>query len=105
MSTAQRRPIHVLLYFFRLLAHLYIAEAFIFLDRIPQALEHLKTDFSNYGLPNELSGSNFSVRQWKPDNSASARTVFQYNLAAVLALKGDLLKAAELLKQVRAGPL
>ena len=71
------------------------------MDRITEALEHLKSDFGNYGLPAELSDPNFVVRQWKPDNSASARSVFQYNLAVVLALKGDLLKAAELLKQVR----
>lgn len=81
-----------------------MAEAFVLLDRIPEALEHLKSDFSSYMLPFDTKEATTSVeaismRQWKPDNSASARAVFQYNLAVVLALKGELLKAAELLKQ------
>lgn len=83
----------------RLLGHLYIAEAFILLDRIPEALEHLKPDYSNYMLPNDQETQK-PKRSWKPDNSASTRAVFQYNLAVVLALKGDLQKAADLLKQV-----
>lgn len=75
------------------------------MDRIPEALDYLKSDFNNYIAQFDskeksvTSTEAISVRQWKPDNSASARAVFQYNLAVVLALKGDLLKAAELLKQ------
>lgn len=83
----------------KLLGHLYIAESFILLDRIPEALEHLKPDYCNYMLPNDQEQKT-AKRSWKPDNSDSARAVFQYNLAVVLALKGDLQKAADLLKQV-----
>lgn len=83
----------------RLLGHLYIAEALVLLDRIPEALEHLKPDYSNYMLPSDDEPQKIA-KTWKPDNSASSRAVFQYNLAVVLALKGDLQRAAELLKQV-----
>lgn len=86
-------------YLGRLLGHLYIAEAFILLDRIPEALEHLKPKYSNYMLPND-GETPVTIRSWKPDNSASTRAVFQHNLAVALALKGELQKAAELLKQV-----
>lgn len=51
-------------------------------------------------LSAEVQENNMFSRPWKPDNSASAKAVFQYNLAVVLALKGDLFKAAEILKQV-----
>lgn len=38
--------------------------------------------------------------QWYPQSTQTAQAVLQYNLAVALALKGDLEKAGDMLKQV-----
>ncbi|XP_014237956.1 CCR4-NOT transcription complex subunit 10 [Trichogramma pretiosum] len=100
-----------------LLGNLYAAECLIFLNRIQEASEYLKpellqdvdtfvpieTEVSN--PPKEDSfkevNDNKSIKdRWYPTNVQTAKAILSYNLAVVYAVKGELEKSGQILKQV-----
>ncbi|OXU31107.1 hypothetical protein TSAR_016403 [Trichomalopsis sarcophagae] len=98
-----------------LLGNLYAAESLIFLDRIFEALEHLKLeslqDLSTYIPIGEVVGDKEKVVEevieqkpskvsWYPSNIATAKSILRYNLAVAYAIRGELDKSGEILKQV-----
>nr|XP_022912981.1 CCR4-NOT transcription complex subunit 10 [Onthophagus taurus] len=104
LEQPRKSGIHVLL------AHLYAAEAYIFLDKLTDAIEHLNPETIkdiSHELPSEpptgeediLLKTNPPFR-WFPSTTASAIATMQYNLAVVMAIKGQLDQALSLLKQI-----
>uniref|UniRef100_A0A1B6E480 CCR4-NOT transcription complex subunit 10 n=1 Tax=Clastoptera arizonana TaxID=38151 RepID=A0A1B6E480_9HEMI len=80
----------------KLLGRLYLGEAFILLDKLSLAIDILNPETCQ-----EICDPNVKpLRPWFPQNVQSAKTVMQYNMAVVLALRGELDKAGEMLKQV-----
>ncbi|XP_011494326.1 PREDICTED: CCR4-NOT transcription complex subunit 10-B [Ceratosolen solmsi marchali] len=98
-----------------LLGNLYAAESLIFLDRIYEALEHLKPenlqDINTYIPIGEVVGDKEKIIEeiieqkpsrisWYPLNIATAKSILRYNLAVAYAIRGELDKSGEILKQV-----
>ncbi|KAJ9588355.1 hypothetical protein L9F63_018281 [Diploptera punctata] len=97
----------------RMLGHLYAAEALVLLDKISDAIEHLNPDHVKelslvYPPPEKdvdrekVDGAEHHkpLRAWFPNTLPTARAVMQYNLAVAFAIRGELDKAGETLKQV-----
>ncbi|XP_049815673.1 CCR4-NOT transcription complex subunit 10 [Schistocerca nitens] len=98
----------------QLLGHLYCAEALILLDKISEAVEHLQPDcvkdlsLISPAVEKEGEKDKYDVmtdqskplKQWFPTSVPTARVVLQYNLAVAFAIRGELDKAGETLKQV-----
>ncbi|XP_058808341.1 CCR4-NOT transcription complex subunit 10 isoform X2 [Phymastichus coffea] len=98
-----------------LLGNLYAAESLIFLDRISEAMEYLKPetleDLNTYVPIGEVVGDKEKIIEevieqksskvsWYPPNIATAKSIFRYNLAVAYAIRGELDKSGEILKQV-----
>lgn len=98
----------------RMLGHLYAAEALVLLDKISDAIEHLNpehvkeltlmapcpekdVDREKLDIGTEQQKP---LRAWFPSTLATAVAVIQYNLAVAFAIRGELDKAGEALKQV-----
>lgn len=81
----------------KVLAHLYVGEALVWLDQISEAIGHFNPEM----MSNELSGAelNTSSPSWYP---GSAKAILLYNLAVAYSLRGDMEKASETLRQVGA---
>ncbi|XP_069676719.1 CCR4-NOT transcription complex subunit 10-like isoform X2 [Periplaneta americana] len=98
----------------RMLGHLYAAEALVLLDKISDAIEHLNPEhvkeLTQMFPPNEKDADREKadigteqhkpLRTWFPNSLPTARAVMQYNLAVAFAIRGELDKAGETLKQV-----
>ena len=91
----------------RLLGHLYAAESLILLNRINEALPHLRPD--NIGELSQLPATDSqppvpigtcAYASWYPSNTATGRVVLQFNLSVAYSLRGEFDKAADLLRQV-----
>ncbi|KAL1110154.1 hypothetical protein AAG570_008231 [Ranatra chinensis] len=81
---------------YKYLARMYMAEALLMLDRIPDAISVLNpVHFKDFDPSQE-----YLLSQWCPHNKFCAQTVLQYNLAVALTIRGDVEKAADLLKRV-----
>lgn len=70
-------------------------------DKPNEAIDMLKESNALDDIEPEIH-EQLTIEQWKPDKQKSAKAVLYYNLAVALTLRGDLDKAGELLKQVRA---
>lgn len=81
----------------RFLAHLYSAEALVLLNRTAEAIDHLTSSHLSDNLTTE---GNSYLRKWLPTELPSVKAVLQYNLATALVMRGDLDKAADILKHV-----
>ncbi|XP_014206683.1 CCR4-NOT transcription complex subunit 10 isoform X1 [Copidosoma floridanum] len=99
----------------RLLGNLYAAESLICLDRIYEALEYLKPEkllnASTYIPIQEISDDKEKVIEeiieqkptkvsWYPSDMASATAILQYNMSVAYAIRGELDKCTEVLKQI-----
>ncbi|XP_021933283.1 CCR4-NOT transcription complex subunit 10 isoform X3 [Zootermopsis nevadensis] len=98
----------------RMLGHLYAAEALVLLDKISEAIEHLNPEHvKELSLMFPSSEKDMDrdkmdigteqhkpLRAWFPNTLPTARAVIQYNLAVAFAIRGELDKAGETLKQV-----
>ncbi|XP_028141925.2 CCR4-NOT transcription complex subunit 10 [Diabrotica virgifera virgifera] len=91
----------------KLLAHLYAAESLVLLDKISEALEHLKPENIkdiSFDLPQEESEDdivkNNPPPKWFPDNIQTAYSVMQYNIAVAKTMRGQLDQAGILLRQI-----
>lgn len=83
--------------FNRLLGRLYAGEAYVLLDKLGKAIEILNPEICQ-----DISDHNVKpLRPWFPQSAQTAKAILQYNLAVALALRGELDKAGEMLKQVR----
>ncbi|XP_054277600.1 CCR4-NOT transcription complex subunit 10 [Macrosteles quadrilineatus] len=80
----------------KLLARLYAGEAYVLLDKIPAAIELLNPE----QMAELVDPRVRPLRPWFPATTATGRAVLQYNLAVALALRGELDKAGDMLKQV-----
>jgi hypothetical protein len=87
----------VWLFSYRFLGHLYSAEALVLLNKTSEAIDHLSASHLSDNFPGEGS---LHLRKWLPTSLPSAKSVLQYNLATALTLRGELDKAADILKQV-----
>ncbi|KAJ8679261.1 hypothetical protein QAD02_015048 [Eretmocerus hayati] len=98
-----------------LLGNLYAAESLIFLDRFYEALEYLKPenlqDVSTYIPIMEVVGDKDKLMEevieqkpskvtWYPSNVPTAKSILRYDLAVAYAIRGELDKSGEILKQV-----
>nr|CAD7601268.1 unnamed protein product [Timema genevievae] len=97
----------------RMLGHLYAAEALVLMDRIADSIEHLNADLIkdlSLVLPpsdtrdlerDKGEGEEHKpLKGWFPHSLPTARAVLQYNLAVAFAIRGELEKAGDTLKQV-----
>ncbi|KAI5710966.1 hypothetical protein M8J76_014148 [Diaphorina citri] len=91
LNQPQLAPLH------RFLGHLYSAEALVLLNKTSEAIDHLSASHLSDNFPGEGS---LHLRKWLPTSLPSAKSVLQYNLATALTLRGELDKAADILKQV-----
>ncbi|XP_067004724.1 CCR4-NOT transcription complex subunit 10 [Anabrus simplex] len=98
----------------KMLGHLYCAEALILMDKISDAIDHLNPEIvkdisviypgndkdpehDKGDIPTEPSKP---LKAWYPNNIPTARAIMQYNLAVAFAIRGEMDKAGETLKQV-----
>ena len=103
--------------FFRLLGHLYSAEALILSNKISEAIEHLNPSliqdvsvaFPANSEPEKkdrdderegASQATAPLRAWSPTKLGTARAVMEYNLSVAFAIRGEYEKAGETLKGV-----
>ncbi|GLH02442.1 CCR4-NOT transcription complex subunit 10 [Gryllus bimaculatus] len=98
----------------RMLGHLYCAEALILMDKISDAVDHLNPDLiSDLSMmcpssdkEQEKEKTDIApedvkpLRSWYPTSLHTAKSVMLYNLAVAFAIRGELDKAGETLKQV-----
>lgn len=98
----------------RMLGHLYCAEALVLMDKISDAIDHLNpenvTDLSlthpTFDADTERERGDIAtdqvkpLRGWFPTSVSTAKAIMQYNLAVAFAIRGELDKAGETLKQV-----
>ncbi|GFG36368.1 hypothetical protein Cfor_01996 [Coptotermes formosanus] len=99
----------------RMLGHLYAAEALVLLDKISDAIGHLNPEHvkeltlmvpaTEKDIDREKADigteQHTPLKAWFPNTLATAGAVIQYNLAVAFAIRGELDKAGETLKQVR----
>ncbi|XP_076248278.1 CCR4-NOT transcription complex subunit 10 isoform X2 [Calliopsis andreniformis] len=99
---------------YRMLGNLYAAESLIFLDKIGEAIEYLKPENIqdlNTFIPiipdaqekdKEKTEEVISkpIKMWYPTTVPTGIAVFRYNLAVAYAIRGELDKSGETLKQV-----
>ncbi|KAK9732368.1 hypothetical protein QE152_g12863 [Popillia japonica] len=103
LNQARKSGIHILL------AHLYAAESLVLLDKVQEALQHLHPEHIK-DLSHELPSDSANVDdaslktnppfKWFPSNRASIVALFQYNLAVVMTIRGQLDQAATLARQI-----
>ncbi|XP_024085942.1 CCR4-NOT transcription complex subunit 10 isoform X2 [Cimex lectularius] len=81
---------------YKYLSRLYLSEALVMLNRLPEAIEILNPkNYKDLDLAPEVN-----KYSWIPKTQTTAQTVLIYNLAVVLAIRGDLKKSSEILKHV-----
>ncbi|KOC65130.1 CCR4-NOT transcription complex subunit 10 [Habropoda laboriosa] len=98
---------------YRMLGNLYAAESLIFMDKINEAIEYLKPenipDLNTFvPIPEtqdkdkEKSDEVISkpIKMWYPTTVPTGIAVLRYNLAVAYAIRGELDKSGETLKQV-----
>jgi len=96
---------------YKMLGNLYAAESLIFMDKISEALEHLKLD-NLEDLNTFISTPEFQekekaeeimikpIKAWYPTTVSTGTAVLRYNLAVAYAIRGELDKSGEILKQI-----
>lgn len=98
---------------YKLLANLYIAESLIFMDKISEAIKHLKPkdvqDLNTFVPVPEFQDKDKDkteevapkpIKSWYPNTIPTSIAVIRYNLAVAYAIRGELDKSGEILKQV-----
>lgn len=98
---------------YRMLGNLYAAESLILMDKISEAIEYLKPENIqdlNTCMPvpeaqdkeKEKTDEVISkpIKMWYPTTVPTGIAVFRYNLAVAYAIRGELDKSGETLKQV-----
>ncbi|XP_003396813.1 CCR4-NOT transcription complex subunit 10 [Bombus terrestris] len=98
---------------YRMLGNLYAAESLIFMDKISDAIEYLKPeniqDLSTSVLIPETQDKDKEksdeviskpIKMWYPTTVPTGIAVLRYNLAVAYAIRGELDKSGEILKQV-----
>lgn len=80
----------------KILAHLYAAEALVWLDKISEAIGHLNPEMIS---KEQSSTESVNNPKWYPN---SAKAIILYNLAVTYTMKGENEKATETLKQIGA---
>ncbi|XP_003487077.1 CCR4-NOT transcription complex subunit 10 [Bombus vosnesenskii] len=98
---------------YRMLGNLYAAESLIFMDKISEAIEYLKPeniqDLSTSVLIPETQDKDKEksdeviskpIKMWYPTTVPTGIAVLRYNLAVAYAIRGELDKSGETLKQV-----
>ncbi|XP_043686555.1 CCR4-NOT transcription complex subunit 10 [Vespula pensylvanica] len=98
---------------YRMLGNLYAAESLIFMDKINEAIEYLKPeniqDLNTFVSIPEIQDKDKEkieevvlkpVKAWYPTTVPTGVAVLRYNLAVAYAIRGELDKSGETLKQV-----
>ncbi|KAF7414967.1 hypothetical protein HZH68_003456 [Vespula germanica] len=98
---------------YRMLGNLYAAESLIFMDKINEAIEYLKPenihDLNTFLSIPEIQDKDKEkieevvlkpVKAWYPTTVPTGVAVLRYNLAVAYAIRGELDKSGETLKQV-----
>ncbi|XP_043587061.1 CCR4-NOT transcription complex subunit 10 isoform X2 [Bombus pyrosoma] len=98
---------------YRMLGNLYAAESLIFMDKISEAIEYLKPeniqDLNTSVLIPETQDKDKEksdeviskpIKMWYPTTVPTGIAVLRYNLAVAYAIRGELDKSGETLKQV-----
>ncbi|XP_076671022.1 CCR4-NOT transcription complex subunit 10 [Andrena cerasifolii] len=98
---------------YRMLGNLYAAESLIFLDKISEAIEYLKPeniqDLNTFvPIPESQDKDKEKIEEviskpiktWYPTTVPTGIAIFRYNLAVAYAIRGELDKSGETLKQV-----
>ncbi|XP_046621243.1 CCR4-NOT transcription complex subunit 10-B [Neodiprion virginianus] len=98
---------------YKMLGNLYAAESLILMNKINEAIEYLKPeniqDIDTFlPIPETLDKDKDKseepfvtpVRSWYPNSLPTGKAVLQYNLAVAYAIRGELDKSGETLKQV-----
>lgn len=84
--------LRIVMYIFRMLAHMYAGEAYIMMDNLPSARPHLEPTFVS-----NLNTFDFETKDWQVKSLDAAQNVVRYNLAVAMTLQGDLDMARSLL--------
>ncbi|XP_019883613.2 CCR4-NOT transcription complex subunit 10 isoform X3 [Camponotus floridanus] len=97
---------------YKLLGNLYAAESLIFMDKISEALEYLKLEnlqdlHTFISMPEIQEKDKEKVEEvmakptkaWYPTTVSTGIAVLRYNLAVAYAIRGELDKSGEILKQ------
>ncbi|XP_067214110.1 CCR4-NOT transcription complex subunit 10 isoform X2 [Linepithema humile] len=97
---------------YKMLGNLYAAESLIFMDKISEALEHLKLenlqDLNTFMFMSEVQEKDKEkmeeimtkpIKTWYPTTVSTGIAVVRYNLAVAFAIRGELDKSGETLKQ------
>ncbi|XP_025073505.1 CCR4-NOT transcription complex subunit 10 isoform X2 [Pogonomyrmex barbatus] len=98
---------------YKMLGNLYAAESLIFMDKISEALEYLKLenlqDLNIFISVPEVQEKDKekadevmlkSIKAWYPTTVSTGTAVLRYNLAVAYAIRGELDKSGEILKQI-----
>ncbi|XP_076547685.1 CCR4-NOT transcription complex subunit 10 isoform X2 [Osmia lignaria lignaria] len=98
---------------YRMLGNLYAAESLIFMDKISEAIEYLKPEniqdlntfvpFPETQDKDKDKGDEViskPIKMWYPTTVLTGIAVLRYNLAVAYAIRGELDKSGETLKQV-----
>ena len=98
---------------YRMLGNLYAAESLIFLDKISEAIEYLKPeniqDLNTFvPIPESQDKDKEKIEEviskpiktWYPTTVPTGIAILRYNLAVAYAIRGELDKSGETLKQV-----
>ncbi|CAK9803883.1 CCR4-NOT transcription complex subunit 10 [Anthophora plagiata] len=98
---------------YRMLGNLYAAESLIFMDKINEAIEYLKPenipDLNTFVPIPEIQDKDKEksdeviskpIKMWYPTTVPTGIAVLRYNLAVAYAIRGELDKSGETLKQV-----
>lgn len=98
---------------YKLLGNLYAAESLIFMDKISEALEYLKPEnlqdlHTTISMPEVQEKDKEKMEEitakptkaWYPTTVSTGIAVLRYNLAVAYAIRGELDKSGETLKQV-----
>ncbi|XP_012525698.3 CCR4-NOT transcription complex subunit 10 [Monomorium pharaonis] len=98
---------------YKMLGNLYAAESLIFMDKISEALEYLKLenlqDLNTFMSMSEIQEKDKEkaeeimvkpVKAWYPTTLSTGIAVIHYNLAVAYAIRGELDKSGEILKQI-----
>ncbi|XP_012059510.1 PREDICTED: CCR4-NOT transcription complex subunit 10 [Atta cephalotes] len=98
---------------YKMLGNLYAAESLIFVDKINEALEYLKLE-NLQDLNTSISTPEIQekdkekmeevtikpVKAWYPTTVSTGTAIIRYNLAVAYAIRGELDKSGETLKQI-----
>ncbi|KYN31247.1 CCR4-NOT transcription complex subunit 10 [Trachymyrmex septentrionalis] len=98
---------------YKMLGNLYAAESLIFMDKINEALEYLKLE-NLQDLNTSISTPEIQekdkekmeevmikpIKAWYPTTVSTGTAIIRYNLAVAYAIRGELDKSGETLKQI-----